>query len=40
MPRSSPTLPLTTAGAARCSDGQEDLEEGDQRQRQHPGAAR
>ena len=40
MPRSAPTLPLTTAGATRWSDGQEDLEEGGQRQRQRSGAAR
>ena len=40
MPRSSSTLPLSTAGAPRWSDGQEDLEEGGQRQRQRSGAAR
>ena len=40
MPRSSSTLPLTTAGATRWSNGQEDLQEGGQRQRQRSGAAR
>ena len=39
MPRSAPTLSLSTAGATRWSDGQEDLQEGGQRQRQRSGAA-
>ena len=39
MPRSASTLSLSAAGATRWSDGQENLEEGGQRQRQCAGAA-